>query len=60
MNIALRLPVAGFGMAFKMGEHDMGALSIATLTARFGFERRHTLRQLFATELRGLGLHECA
>lgn len=50
--------VAGFGMAFKMGEHGMGALSIATLTARFGFERQHTLRQLFATELRSLGLHE--
>lgn len=50
--------VAGFGMAFKMGEHGMGALSLATLTARFGFERQHTLRQLFATELRGLGLHE--
>jgi DNA-binding IclR family transcriptional regulator len=49
--------VAGFGIAFRMGEHGMGAISIATLTARFGYERQHRLRQLFETELRGLGLH---
>jgi DNA-binding IclR family transcriptional regulator len=48
--------VAGFGMAFRMGEHGMGAISIATLTARFGFERQHRMRQLLETELRGLGL----
>lgn len=48
--------VAGLGIAFKMGEHGMGALSIATLTARFGFERQHTLRHLIETELDGLGL----
>lgn len=47
--------VAGFGIAFRMGEHAMGALSIATLTARFGYERQHRLRQLMETELRGLG-----
>ena len=39
-----------------MGEHAMGALSIATLTARFGYERQHRLRQLMETELRALGL----
>jgi DNA-binding IclR family transcriptional regulator len=49
--------VAGFGIAFRMGEQGMGAISIATLTARFGFERQHKLRQLFETELRGLKLH---
>ena len=48
--------VAGFGMAFRMGEHGMGAFSIATLTARFGFERQHKMRQMFETELRSLGL----
>ena len=48
--------VAGFGIAFRMGEHAMGALSIATLTARFGYERQHRLRQLMETELRALGL----
>jgi len=48
--------VAGFGCAFRMGEHGMGAISIATLTARFGFERQHRLRQLFEDELRALGL----
>jgi len=47
--------VAGFGMAFRMGEHGMGAISIATLTAHFGFERQHKIRQLLETELRGLG-----
>jgi len=49
--------VAGFGIAFKMGDHGMGAISIATLTARFGFERQHKMRQLIETELRELGLH---
>lgn len=48
--------VAGSGIAFRMGDHGMGAISIATLTARFGFERQHKLRQLIETELRGLGL----
>ena len=48
--------VAGFGIAFRMGEHGMGAISIATLASRFGYERQHRLRQLFETELRGLGL----
>ncbi|MFZ4285798.1 IclR family transcriptional regulator [Variovorax sp. HJSM1_2] len=48
--------VAGFGIAFRMSDHGMGAVSIATLTARFGFERQHKMRQLIATELRGLGL----
>ena len=51
------LGVAGFGIAFRMGEQGMGAISIATLTARFGFERQHKLRQLFETELRALKLH---
>lgn len=50
--------VAGLGMAFRMGEHGMGALSLATLSARLGFERQHTLRNLFETELRALGLHD--
>lgn len=50
--------VAGLGLAFRLGEHGMGALSLATLTARFGFERQHTLRRLFETELRALGLYE--
>ena len=54
---ALEVGVSGFGMAFKMADHGMGAMSVATLTARFGFERQHTLRQLFVTELRTLGLH---
>ncbi|MCW5287041.1 IclR family transcriptional regulator [Verminephrobacter eiseniae] len=49
--------VAGLGIAFRMGKHGMGAISVATLTARFGFERQHRVRQLVETELRGLGLH---
>ncbi|MEB0055733.1 IclR family transcriptional regulator [Variovorax sp. LG9.2] len=49
--------VAGFGIAFKMRDHGMGAISIATMTARFGFERQHRMRQLIETELRALGLH---
>lgn len=48
--------VAGFGVAFRMGEQGMGAISIATLTARFGFERQHRMRKLLETELRSLGL----
>lgn len=47
--------VAGFGVAFKMGDHGIGAIGIATLTARFGFERQHKVGQLIETELRGLG-----
>ena len=38
------LGMAGFSMAFKMGDHGMGAISIVPMTARFGFERQHKLR----------------
>ncbi|MFT3955716.1 MAG: IclR family transcriptional regulator [Piscinibacter sp.] len=48
--------VAGIGLAFRLGEHAMGALSIGTLTARFGPERQHELGELLATEIRALGL----
>lgn len=48
--------VAGLGMAFRLGEHAMGALSIATLTPRFGPERQHELALLMAAELKALGL----
>ncbi len=48
--------VAGIGMAFRLGEHAMGALSIGTLTARFGPERQYELGELLAGELRTLGL----
>lgn len=49
--------VAGFGIAFRMSDHGMGAISIATLTARFGFERQHKIRQLIETELRSIKLN---
>lgn len=55
---ALEVGVAGAGMAFRMGEHGMGGLSIATLTARFGPERQHMLGDVLRTELRGLGLRD--
>jgi len=48
--------VAGIGMAFHLGEHAMGALSIGTLAARFGLERQHALGELLAGELTALGL----
>ena len=48
--------VAGIGMAFRMGEHAMGALSMGTLTAQFGPERQHQFRELLAAELRTLNL----
>lgn len=48
--------VAGIGLAFRLGEHAMGALSIGTLTARFGPERQHELGELLAAEIRTLGL----
>lgn len=48
--------VAGIGLAFRMGEHAMGAVSVATLTARFGPERQHELGELLSAELRAMGL----
>ena len=48
--------VAGIGIAFRMGEHAMGALSIGTLTPRFGPERQHELGELMLAQLKALGL----
>lgn len=48
--------VAGLGMGFRLGAHAMGALSIATLTPRFGPERQHELGELMAAEIMALGL----
>ena len=55
---AIEIGVSGCGMAFRMGNHGMGALSIATLTARFGPERQQMLADLFRRELQSLGLHD--
>lgn len=53
---AFEIGVAGIGVAFQMGEHAMGAISIATLTQRFGPERQQALQALLNNELRGLDL----
>lgn len=47
--------VAGVGIAFHISHHGMGAISLATLTARLGVERIETLRKLLANEVRSLG-----
>ncbi|WP_161134756.1 IclR family transcriptional regulator [Schauerella aestuarii] len=54
---AFEVGVAGIGVAFKLGEHAMGAISIATLTLRFGPERQHALQKLLTSELQQLDLH---
>ncbi|RJF92394.1 IclR family transcriptional regulator [Noviherbaspirillum saxi] len=53
---AVEVGVAGIGMAFKIGTNGMGAISLGTLTARFGKERQCQLRDLFRNELEGAGL----
>lgn len=53
---AVEIGVAGMGAAFRMAEHGMGAISIATLTARFGKERQLQMRDMFLRELQELDL----
>ncbi|UZG44407.1 IclR family transcriptional regulator [Caldimonas thermodepolymerans] len=53
---AVETGVAGIGKAFRLGTHAMGALSIGTLTARFGPERQLELAELLTAELKTLGL----
>ena len=48
----------GIGIAFRIGHHGMGAISLATLTARLSNERRDALLELMRKELRDLGLRE--
>lgn len=48
----------GLGIAFRIGNHGMGAISLATLTARLSKERRTILLDLLRTELQELGLRE--
>lgn len=50
--------VAGIGMAFRIGNHAMGALSIGTHTTRLGPERQYELSELLKTELDALELFE--
>jgi len=56
ITTAIEPGVAGVGMAFRFSEHVMGALSIATLAARFEPQRQHALGALLADELDALGL----
>lgn len=53
---AIEPGVAGIGVAFRIGSHAMGALSIGTQTARFGPERQFQLGELLKAELDALGL----
>ncbi len=53
---AIEPGVAGIGVAFRIGSHAMGALSIGTHTARFGPERQFQLGELLKAELDALGL----
>ena len=53
---SFEIGVTGIGIGFRMGEHAMGAISIATLTQRFGPERQQSLQALLHNELRGLDL----
>jgi DNA-binding IclR family transcriptional regulator len=53
---AVEIGVAGIGMAFRIGAQGMGAISIGTLTARFGPERRRDLYDLFLRELASIEL----
>lgn len=53
---AIEPGVAGIGVAFRIGNHAMGALSIGTHTARFGPERQFRLSELLKAELDALGL----
>lgn len=48
--------VAGVGIAFPIGKHAMGALSMGTLTAQFGPDRQLQLRELLTQELQDMGL----
>lgn len=48
----------GLGIAFRIGHHGMGSISLATLTARLSKERREALLELMRKELRDLGLRE--
>lgn len=47
--------VAGVGVAFHVSHHGMGAISLATLTARLGVDRIETLRKLLTKEVQELG-----
>lgn len=53
---AVEVGVAGLGMAFRIGTHGIGAISLGTLTARFGEDRQRDLQILFHSELEGAGL----
>jgi DNA-binding IclR family transcriptional regulator len=48
----------GLGIAFRIGHHGMGAISLATLTARLSKERRDALLGVMRNELKELGLRE--
>ena len=48
----------GLGIAFRIGNHGMGAISLATLIARLGKDRREALLDLLRRELQDLGLRE--
>ncbi|WP_353147473.1 IclR family transcriptional regulator [Pollutimonas bauzanensis] len=48
--------IAGLGIAFRIGSHGIGAISLATLTARLGPERLRELQAMLAAELKGLSL----
>lgn len=50
--------VAGLGMAFEMGAHAMGAISMSTLSAQFGPDRQYQFRQVLCSELENMGLRE--
>lgn len=52
----LEAGVAGLGVAFRIGIHAMGAISIATLTPRLVPERERQLVSLISAELEALGL----
>lgn len=50
--------IAGIGVAFRIGAQGIGAISVATLTARLGTERLRSMVELLNSEIRQLSLRD--